>query len=150
MDLQMYDGMDLDLKDYVVEGKYALQITAFDPNFVSAEKQTAGIEVRATIVDGPAQDDKGTSPQGASTSWRMWYPKPTQKDGGMFCKKRINAFLDACGLHEKRQALGAGGPAITDADVIGCVIVAKAEIDESGNEPKNEWSKFAPYVGGEA
>jgi hypothetical protein len=145
MDLN-YEGMDKDLRDTLVDGKYVFGVDGVDFEYVSTNKGTRGIHVQLHVIEGPYQDEEQTiNPMGSTKFLDLWYPTPTQKDGGTMCKKRINAWLDSMGLHDARLA----GTPINETLILGQSFVCKvkaATMKDSDRE-KEEYFDFEP-VGG--
>jgi hypothetical protein len=148
VNIPQYDGMDADLRDTLLPGKYAFGIDGVDMDFKSTDKGTEGVQIRTHVIAGPPQDDVGTSAIGETKTFTFWYPKPTMNDGGKFCAKQLNGLLDAVGLHDVRKS----GTPITPDMLLNQSFVAKSKIgvnDKTGRE-SDELYAFEPYVPGGA
>lgn len=116
-------------------GQYEMNIDAVDAEYESQEKGSKALEVKVHIEGGMDFDD-GTSTVGLQRTLRFWYPTPSQKDGGKFCKGRLNEFVQACGLDTEDDSFD------TD-DLVGASFRCRCRIKtDAENRVSEEYDRF--------
>ena len=122
-------------------GVVAFEVQAVNPEYVSPGTGSQAIEIKCRVVNGPDFED-GTSCVGMVRTVRLWYPKPTQKDGGKACLTRIKQWAEACGL-----VIGDDDGFDPEA-AVGVTFVAKVKHQMGQNgEPQEDYSGFKAYQG---
>ena len=79
------------------KGVYGFEIDKADPEYKSKEKGSRALELAVHVIEGPDFDD-GTSTVGMERHMRLWFPTPTQTDGGNSCARRFIEIANAAGV----------------------------------------------------
>ena len=107
---------------------------------VIEKKGTSRLQVAFMVLEGPDQDDTGTSPEGRKTfDFFQLDGLETHSDGGNYARARLKNFLEAAGIEVADQ--------LDFDDVVenlrGATVIGKNKVKTDNlGEPQTNWFKY--------